>query len=169
MLSTLIHFQSVPSVCACVFLCVCEQLSEFVQHGVSLLVRDCGGRSALHAAAQNGQTAVVSYILQQGERHSASAEAFKSFSPLDFKVATTTEVRGQIPSGSDSCSAGVWSRFLGICGRSKCCLGCDLVSYMRIGYMSVHHICTISPSTRFKRRRQKQSLFHPTPPFHNGF
>lgn len=113
MLSTLIHFQSVPSLCACVFLCVREQLSEFVQHGVSLLVRDGGGRSALHAAAHNGQTAVVSYILQQGERRSASAEAFKSFSPSDFKVATTTEIRGQIPSESDSCSAGVWSRFFG--------------------------------------------------------
>ncbi|XP_075886033.1 diacylglycerol kinase iota isoform X2 [Nelusetta ayraudi] len=43
-------------------------LSEFVQHGVSLLVRDGGGRSALHAAAHNGQTAVVSYILQQGSK-----------------------------------------------------------------------------------------------------
>lgn len=100
--------------CVCVFLRVCGQLSEFVQHGVSLLVRDCGGRSALHAAAQNGQTAVVSYILQQGEGRSASAEAFESFSPLGFKVATTSEVRGQIPSGSDSCSAGrVVEVFLG--------------------------------------------------------
>lgn len=54
-----------------------------MQHGVNLLVRDCGGRSALHAAAQNGQTAVVSYILQRGERR--SAQAFMSFSPIEIK------------------------------------------------------------------------------------
>lgn len=48
-------------------MCVRDQLSEFVRRGVSLLVRDCGGCSALHIAAQNGHTELVSYILQQGE------------------------------------------------------------------------------------------------------
>lgn len=43
------------------------QLSEFVRQGVSLLVRDSGGCSALHIAAQKGHTELVSYILQQGE------------------------------------------------------------------------------------------------------
>lgn len=43
------------------------QLSECVRHGVSLLVRDSGGCSVLHIAAQNGHTDLVSYILQQGE------------------------------------------------------------------------------------------------------
>uniref|UniRef100_A0A3P8U0Z5 Diacylglycerol kinase n=1 Tax=Amphiprion percula TaxID=161767 RepID=A0A3P8U0Z5_AMPPE len=42
-------------------------LSECVGQGVSLLVRDSGGCSALHIAAQNGHTHLVSYILQQGE------------------------------------------------------------------------------------------------------
>lgn len=32
-----------------------------------MLVRDSGGCSALHKAAQNGHTELVSYILQQGE------------------------------------------------------------------------------------------------------
>uniref|UniRef100_UPI0037E88334 diacylglycerol kinase iota isoform X2 n=1 Tax=Semicossyphus pulcher TaxID=241346 RepID=UPI0037E88334 len=43
-------------------------LSECVRRGVSLLVRDSGGCSALHIAAQNGHTEVVSYILQQGSK-----------------------------------------------------------------------------------------------------
>ncbi|KAI3366331.1 hypothetical protein L3Q82_000493 [Scortum barcoo] len=43
-------------------------LSECVRRGVSLLVRDSGGCSALHLAAQNGHADVVSYILQQGSR-----------------------------------------------------------------------------------------------------
>uniref|UniRef100_A0A7N8XUG1 Diacylglycerol kinase n=1 Tax=Mastacembelus armatus TaxID=205130 RepID=A0A7N8XUG1_9TELE len=43
------------------------QLSQFVRRGVSLLVRDSGGCSVLHIAAQNGHTDLVSYILQQGE------------------------------------------------------------------------------------------------------
>uniref|UniRef100_A0A3P8U4A0 Diacylglycerol kinase n=1 Tax=Amphiprion percula TaxID=161767 RepID=A0A3P8U4A0_AMPPE len=38
-------------------------LSECVGQGVSLLVRDSGGCSALHIAAQNGHTHLVSYIL----------------------------------------------------------------------------------------------------------
>ncbi|XP_061571101.1 diacylglycerol kinase iota isoform X2 [Cololabis saira] len=41
-------------------------LSECVRRGISLLVRDSGGCSALHIAAQNGHTHLVSYILQQG-------------------------------------------------------------------------------------------------------
>lgn len=44
----------------------CLQLSECVQRGVSLLVRDAEGCSALHIAAQNGHTDLVRYILQQG-------------------------------------------------------------------------------------------------------
>ncbi|XP_026217777.1 diacylglycerol kinase iota isoform X1 [Anabas testudineus] len=45
-----------------------SMLSECVRQGVSLLVRDSGGCSALHKAAQNGHTEVVSYILQQGSK-----------------------------------------------------------------------------------------------------
>lgn len=33
-----------------------------------MLVRDSGGCSALHLAAQNGHTDLVSFILQQGEK-----------------------------------------------------------------------------------------------------
>uniref|UniRef100_A0A3P9J0E6 Diacylglycerol kinase n=1 Tax=Oryzias latipes TaxID=8090 RepID=A0A3P9J0E6_ORYLA len=43
-------------------------LSECLQRGVSLLVRDAEGCSALHIAAQNGHTDLVRYILQQGEK-----------------------------------------------------------------------------------------------------
>ncbi|KAF7649024.1 hypothetical protein LDENG_00148280 [Lucifuga dentata] len=43
-------------------------LSECVRHGVSLLVRDSGGCSALHISAQNGHAELVSYILQQGSK-----------------------------------------------------------------------------------------------------
>uniref|UniRef100_A0A8P4KLT9 Diacylglycerol kinase n=1 Tax=Dicentrarchus labrax TaxID=13489 RepID=A0A8P4KLT9_DICLA len=55
------------------FLC---SLLECVRRGVSLLVRDSGGCSALHKAAQNGHTELVSYILQQGEnQHTALHKA----------------------------------------------------------------------------------------------
>ncbi|XP_029350613.1 diacylglycerol kinase iota isoform X2 [Echeneis naucrates] len=43
-------------------------LSECVRRGISLLVRDSGGCSALHISAQNGHTELVSYILQQGSK-----------------------------------------------------------------------------------------------------
>ncbi|KAM4614651.1 diacylglycerol kinase iota [Polymixia lowei] len=43
-------------------------LSECVCRGVNLLVRDSGGCSALHLAAQNGYAELVSYILQQGSK-----------------------------------------------------------------------------------------------------
>ncbi|KAM4523118.1 diacylglycerol kinase iota isoform 1-T1 [Fundulus diaphanus] len=43
-------------------------LTDSVRRGVSLLVRDSGGCSALHLAAQNGHTHVVSFILQQGSK-----------------------------------------------------------------------------------------------------
>ncbi|KAM6961659.1 diacylglycerol kinase iota isoform 3-T3 [Tautogolabrus adspersus] len=43
-------------------------LSECVRRGVSLLVRDSGGCSALHIAARNGHTELVSFILQQGSK-----------------------------------------------------------------------------------------------------
>nr|XP_020512021.1 diacylglycerol kinase iota isoform X4 [Labrus bergylta] len=43
-------------------------LSECVHRGVSLLVRDSGGCSALHIAARNGHTELVSFILQQGSK-----------------------------------------------------------------------------------------------------
>uniref|UniRef100_A0A3Q3QT93 Diacylglycerol kinase n=1 Tax=Monopterus albus TaxID=43700 RepID=A0A3Q3QT93_MONAL len=52
---------------SCFFPLSTLQLSECVRRGVSLLVRDSGGCSALHKAAQNGHTDLVSYILQQGE------------------------------------------------------------------------------------------------------
>ncbi|XP_049892262.1 diacylglycerol kinase iota isoform X6 [Epinephelus moara] len=45
-----------------------SMLSECVRRGVSLLVRDSGGCSALHIAAQNGHTELVSFILQQGSK-----------------------------------------------------------------------------------------------------
>ncbi|KAG7265532.1 hypothetical protein CRUP_022006 [Coryphaenoides rupestris] len=44
------------------------QLSQCVCGGVSLLVRDSGGRSALHLAAQSGHTPLVTYILRQGSK-----------------------------------------------------------------------------------------------------
>uniref|UniRef100_A0A669BIH9 Diacylglycerol kinase n=1 Tax=Oreochromis niloticus TaxID=8128 RepID=A0A669BIH9_ORENI len=44
------------------------QLSQCVDRGVSLLVRDSGGCSALHLAAQSGHADLVRYILQQGEK-----------------------------------------------------------------------------------------------------
>uniref|UniRef100_A0A3B5MJA8 Diacylglycerol kinase n=1 Tax=Xiphophorus couchianus TaxID=32473 RepID=A0A3B5MJA8_9TELE len=44
------------------------QLTDSVRRGVSLLVRDSSGCSALHLAAQNGHTDLVSFILQQGEK-----------------------------------------------------------------------------------------------------
>ncbi|XP_041637180.1 diacylglycerol kinase iota isoform X4 [Cheilinus undulatus] len=45
-----------------------SMLSDCVRRGVSLLVRDSGGCSALHIAAQNGHTELVSFILQQGSK-----------------------------------------------------------------------------------------------------
>lgn len=42
-------------------------MSECVHRGVSLLVRDSAGCSALHIAAQKGHAELVSFILQQGE------------------------------------------------------------------------------------------------------
>lgn len=45
-----------------------SMLSECVRRGISLLVRDSGGCSALHIAAQSGHTELVSYILQQGSK-----------------------------------------------------------------------------------------------------
>ncbi|CAK6949960.1 diacylglycerol kinase iota [Scomber scombrus] len=45
-----------------------SMMTECVRRGVSLLVRDSGGCSALHKAAHNGHTEVVSYILQQGSK-----------------------------------------------------------------------------------------------------
>ncbi|KAG8005514.1 Diacylglycerol kinase zeta [Nibea albiflora] len=51
-----------------------SMLSECVRRGVSLLVRDSGGCSALHIAAQNGHADLVSYILQQGEDEPDQAE-----------------------------------------------------------------------------------------------
>ncbi|KAL3977129.1 vomeronasal 2 receptor [Sarotherodon galilaeus] len=43
-------------------------LSQCVDRGVSLLVRDSGGCSALHLAAQSGHADLVRYILQQGSK-----------------------------------------------------------------------------------------------------
>ncbi|XP_075967406.1 diacylglycerol kinase iota [Anarhichas minor] len=45
-----------------------SMLSECVRRGVSLLVRDSRGCSALHISAQNGHTDLVSFILQQGSK-----------------------------------------------------------------------------------------------------
>ncbi|XP_067438620.1 diacylglycerol kinase iota isoform X1 [Thunnus thynnus] len=45
-----------------------SMMSECVRRGVSLLVRDSGGCSALHKAAHNGHAEMVSYILQQGSK-----------------------------------------------------------------------------------------------------
>lgn len=45
-----------------------SMLMESVRNGVSLLVRNSGGCSALHIAAQNGHTELVSFILQQGSK-----------------------------------------------------------------------------------------------------
>uniref|UniRef100_A0A3Q3AR69 Diacylglycerol kinase n=1 Tax=Kryptolebias marmoratus TaxID=37003 RepID=A0A3Q3AR69_KRYMA len=50
-----------------------SQLTECVRRGVSLLVRDSEGCSALHLAAQNGHAELVGYILQQGEEVDAAA------------------------------------------------------------------------------------------------
>lgn len=43
-------------------------LIDSVRRGISLLVRDSAGCSALHLAAQNGHTDLVSFILQQGSK-----------------------------------------------------------------------------------------------------
>ncbi|XP_029681281.1 diacylglycerol kinase iota isoform X3 [Takifugu rubripes] len=43
-------------------------LSECIRRGVSLLVRDSGGCSALHIAAQKGHAELVGFILQQGSK-----------------------------------------------------------------------------------------------------
>ncbi|KAM9772498.1 diacylglycerol kinase iota isoform 3-T3 [Syngnathus typhle] len=43
-------------------------LSECVRHGVSLLVRDGAGCSALHKAARKGHAQLVVFILQQGSK-----------------------------------------------------------------------------------------------------
>ncbi|XP_035764375.1 diacylglycerol kinase iota isoform X2 [Neolamprologus brichardi] len=43
-------------------------LSQCVDRGVNLLVRDSGGCSALHLAAQSGHADLVRYILQQGSK-----------------------------------------------------------------------------------------------------
>ncbi|XP_044199415.1 diacylglycerol kinase iota isoform X5 [Thunnus albacares] len=45
-----------------------SMMSECVRRGVSLLIRDSGGCSALHKAAHNGHAEMVSYILQQGSK-----------------------------------------------------------------------------------------------------
>ncbi|XP_028426439.1 diacylglycerol kinase iota isoform X8 [Perca flavescens] len=45
-----------------------SMLSECMRRGVSLLVRDSAGCSALHIAAQDGHTDLVSFILQQGSK-----------------------------------------------------------------------------------------------------
>ncbi|KAG7232649.1 hypothetical protein INR49_008271 [Caranx melampygus] len=45
-----------------------SMLTECVRRGVSLLVRDSGGCSALHMSAQNGHVELVGFILQQGSK-----------------------------------------------------------------------------------------------------
>uniref|UniRef100_A0A8D0D338 Diacylglycerol kinase n=2 Tax=Sander lucioperca TaxID=283035 RepID=A0A8D0D338_SANLU len=45
-----------------------SMLSECMRRGVSLLIRDSAGCSALHIAAQDGHTDLVSFILQQGSK-----------------------------------------------------------------------------------------------------
>ncbi|XP_061922425.1 diacylglycerol kinase iota isoform X4 [Entelurus aequoreus] len=45
-----------------------SMLSECVYRGVSLLVRDAGGCSALHKASQKGHAQLVVFILQQGSK-----------------------------------------------------------------------------------------------------
>ncbi|XP_033845442.1 diacylglycerol kinase iota isoform X1 [Periophthalmus magnuspinnatus] len=45
-----------------------SMMMECVRNGVSLLVRNSGGCSALHIAAQNGHTELVTFILQQGSK-----------------------------------------------------------------------------------------------------
>lgn len=80
-------------VCVCVFL----QLTECVRRGVSLLVRDSDGCSALHLAAQNGHTALVSYILQQGETEDAQIQpvlgSYFIFSVAAILVRLTLKVK----------------------------------------------------------------------------
>lgn len=53
---------ALDSSCVCVF-----QLSGSCGGGVSLLVRDSMGCTALHLAAQHGHTEVVGFILEHGE------------------------------------------------------------------------------------------------------
>ncbi|KAL7827937.1 hypothetical protein AOLI_G00310890 [Acnodon oligacanthus] len=43
-------------------------LSSSCSSGLSLLVRDSGGQSALHLASQNGHSEIVSFILQHGSK-----------------------------------------------------------------------------------------------------
>ncbi|XP_057710611.1 diacylglycerol kinase iota isoform X10 [Corythoichthys intestinalis] len=45
-----------------------SMLSECVHHGVSLLVRDAAGCSALHKASQKGHAQLVVFILQRGSK-----------------------------------------------------------------------------------------------------
>ncbi|XP_063761325.1 diacylglycerol kinase iota isoform X2 [Eleginops maclovinus] len=45
-----------------------SMLTECVRRGVSLMVRDSAGCSALHIAAHSGHTELVSFILQQGSK-----------------------------------------------------------------------------------------------------
>ncbi|XP_078099006.1 diacylglycerol kinase iota isoform X7 [Sander vitreus] len=45
-----------------------SMLSECMRRGVSLLIRDSAGCSALHIASQDGHTDLVSFILQQGSK-----------------------------------------------------------------------------------------------------
>uniref|UniRef100_A0A3Q1JC01 Diacylglycerol kinase n=1 Tax=Anabas testudineus TaxID=64144 RepID=A0A3Q1JC01_ANATE len=86
-------------------------LSECVRQGVSLLVRDSGGCSALHKAAQNGHTEVVSYILQQGENlndvgdtalHKAASEKQHAVCRLLVEAGASldkTNFQGKTPAG----------------------------------------------------------------------
>uniref|UniRef100_A0A7N8Y6V5 Diacylglycerol kinase n=1 Tax=Mastacembelus armatus TaxID=205130 RepID=A0A7N8Y6V5_9TELE len=82
------------------------QLSQFVRRGVSLLVRDSGGCSVLHIAAQNGHTDLVSYILQQGEHvgdtalHKAASEKQHAICRLLVEAGASldkTNFQGQTP------------------------------------------------------------------------